>query len=358
MPTKPPLKTRLLILGISSLVTAGLAEGMVRVADGNALPMIRLFETNAEGHIGLQANGSARISSPVGKPWEIHTDAHGRRIPPRPLSDKAWVVVGDSQVMGNSVSDAEPFPALLNLGGEPAHNLGVPGYGVSDALWSAKQHLDRYPAAGVIVIVNQMNDWEETEAPVGSRYTVRGGWLLDAEDAHGARGSFLASPLSRPHLGFLLGHLILKDWEPPSDPIPAWMSHPTAQREITLRIANAIKSFSDGHPNTPVVPVYLPADIYASEGRSDASPLTQHLSDIDFKPWEDDRLRNQVMTALSDFETIDLTPNLSDKSAFLERDYHLSSIGHQAVANTIMSSLEKPTPPAEVSATKEESPAP
>lgn len=346
-----------MILAISSAVTAGLAEGLVRIADGNALPMIRLFEADASGHIALEPNGFARISAPFGAPWEIHTDTDGRRVAPESLTERAWIVVGDSQVMGNGVADGEAFPALLRLDGEAAHNLGVPGYGVADALWSATQHLDQSPTTGgVIVIVNQMNDWEETEAPVGERYKVRGGWLVDAEDADTSRGVFLSSPLSRTHLGFLLGHLVLRDWDPPQTPVPNWMLDPTAQRTTTLRIANAVRSFADTHKEIPVIPVYLPADVYASAGRAETSPLTPHLTELTVNPWEDNRLQNQILTALSDLEPIDLTGSLGDEGAFLQGDYHLSPFGHQQVAQAIMRALAQRSQSEEPSSVKEETP--
>jgi len=352
----PPLKIRVLILALSSTLTAGLAEGLIRMVDGNALPMIRLFKADQKGHIQLAPNGEARIASPRGLPWVIHTDDRGHRVAPQPLTDKAWIVVGDSQVMGNGVADDEPFPSLLSLDGEPAHNLGVPGYGVGDALWAATQHLDQHGAGGVIVVVNQMNDWEETEAPVGERYQVRGGWLIDAEDAASARGSFLASPLARTHIGFLLGHLILRDWNPEPDPTPEWMSDPAGQRTKTLHIASAIQAFARTHPDTHVLPVYLPADVYAAAGRATATPLAPHLTSIDGNPWEDTRLRDQVMITLADMDPVDLTPALTDHSAFLEGDYHLSAAGHQAVANAIMSSLERPPPTEAPGSTVEETP--
>jgi hypothetical protein len=353
----PSLKIRILILTLSSALTAGLAEGLIRMVDGNALPMIRLFQTDSQGHIQLMPSAMARIASPRGLPWEIHTDEAGRRVAPKPLPDTAWVVVGDSQVMGNGVADNQPFPALLNLDGEPAHNLGVPGYGVGDALWMATQHLDKHDAGGVIVVVNQMNDWEETEAPVGERYQVRGGWLIDTEDADGARGSFLASPLAWTHIGFLLGHLVLRDWSPAAEPIPDWMSDPPGQRTKTLRIASAIQAFARTHPNTRVLPVYLPADVYASEGRAAATPLAPHLTSLEGHPWEDTRLRDQVMITLADLDPVDLTPALTDHTAFLEGDYHLSPEGHQAVANAIMASLQKPVPPTKaIGSTAEEIP--
>ena len=347
-----------MVLCISSLVTACLAEGLIRLADGNALPMIQLFEADDQGHITLQQNGTSRISSPRGDPWEINTDAQGRRTANKPLSDRAWIVVGDSQVMGNGVADSEAFPGLMKLNGEPAHNLGVPGYGVADALWSATRHLDQFQARGVVVIVNQMNDWEETHAPVGERYRVRGGWLIDAKDAAGPRGTFLASPLAHTHLGFLLGHLLLRDWDGPKDPIPDWMAKPQDQREKTLIIANTIAEFAATHPTTKIVPVYLPADVYASKARGPLSPLTPHLADLDVEPWEDTRLRDQVLTALADLDPIDLTPVLREKEAFLELDYHLSALGHASVAAAIMRGIAEAVPPLEASTKTAETPNP
>jgi len=242
--------------------------------------------------------------------------------------------------MGNGVADTIPFPAHLDLDGEPAHNLGVPGFGVADGLWAATRHLDVHPAKGVIVIVNQMNDWEEVNAPVGERYTVRGGWLLEAKDAEGPRGTFLSSPLSRSHLFFLIGHLILKDWDSPAPTAPQWMTDPAAERPTTLRIAQAIVEFAASHPQTQVVPVYLPADVYATKQRAQESPLTPHLDRLDTPPWDDHRLADQVLTTLASLDPIDLTPALHSKAHFLEGDYHLSEAGHRAVAEAINAAVD------------------
>ena len=105
----------------------------------------------------------------------------------------------------------------------------------------------------MVVIINQMNDWEEVDTPVGERYGVRGGWLLKSDDAAGPRGDFLASPLSRSHLFFLIGHLALRDWGAPEPPPPRWMTGPAEERERTMRIAAAVKAFAEAHPDTRVI---------------------------------------------------------------------------------------------------------
>ncbi|MGB0640472.1 MAG: hypothetical protein ACPGTU_14130 [Myxococcota bacterium] len=345
----PSLRTRLTIMAASTAITFLLAEGLVRLADGNAAPMIRLFEQAEDGDIRLEQNGEARIISPRGEPWTLQTNADGYRRPSSTLSSEAWIAVGDSQVMGNGVDGHAPFPAQTKLDGSHLHNAGVPGYGIADALWLASRHLDAHPAKGVIVVVNQMNDWDEAEAQVGNRYTVRGGWLLDSEDAAGPRGSFLASPLSSSHLLFLVGHLMLRDWDPSPPTIPAWMSDPAGQRATTLRFAHAIKQFQLQHPDTRVVPVYLPADLYAASDRLSESPLTPHVDQLSTPPWDDTRLRDQVMFAFADLDILDLTPTLQGRAdAFLTGDYHLSEQGHALVARAIeahVSELQEPVGP-------------
>ena len=357
MPDLPSFKVRITIMAISSLITAGVCEGIIRLADGNARPMIRLFEQDGGfGQIKLQANSSARIGSGYGEPWEINTNEQGHRLNSKSVSDSSWIVVGDSQVMGNGVNDAFPFPALMQLEGEGVHNLGVPGYGVGDALWAATEHLDKRAAKGVIIIVNQMNDWDEVEAPVGERYKVRGGWLLDSEDAATARGAFLESPLSRSHLCFLLGHLLLKDWSPPQLPPPDWMSDPVSMRPKTLRIAQAITNFVATHPKTRVLPVYLPADLYATQERAQASPLSGHIGALDQPPWEDHRLRDQVLTSLAVLEPIDLSVVLTKGEHFLTGDYHLSELGHKEVAAAITAAVDRAPSTLEVGSPEPEIP--
>ena len=354
----PSINVRIAIMTLSSALTAAVCEGLIRAIDGNATPMIRLFESDNTGHIRLRRNGMARIARAVGDPWEIHTNADGHRVATQPVQPESWIVVGDSQVMGNGVNDADAFPALLTLDGMGVRNLGVPGYGVADALWSATQHLDEHPATGVIVMVNQMNDWDEVNEPVGKRYRVRGGWLIDAEDADGPRGQFLGSPLSRSHLMFLLGHLALKDRDAAQPSPPLWMTAPAEMRHTTMLFANAIQTFANAHPNTMVVPVYLPADIYATPDRAQSSPLSAFAPELPTPPWDDDRLRDQVMVALADLNPIDLTDTLDASEYFLDGDYHLSERGHSMVASAITTAVEAAQAPAATTAPTSETPPP
>ena len=218
------------MLSLSCLVTLGCAEGLVRFVDGGAMPMIHLFEETKAGGIQLSPGEDMKVMRAGTEPWTLAVSEAGFRASDTqaaPPAAGSWLAVGDSQVMGNGVEAHEAFPALItDPDGRPMVNAGVPGFGVSDAIDRAEALIPTLRPAGVVVIVNQMNDWDETTAPVGQRYVVRGGWLLDSVDDGTLRSDFLASPLSRSHLFFLVGQLALRDWSaPPPDP-PGWMVKP------------------------------------------------------------------------------------------------------------------------------------
>ncbi len=333
------------MLGLSCVLTLGCAEALVRFVDGGAMPMIHLFEATEGRSVRLSPDSSMKIMRPGTDPWELAISEAGFRAtdtsaPPPPTG--GWLAVGDSQVMGNGVAADEAFPALARVNGTPMVNAGVPGFGVDDAIQKAESLLETLQPKGVVVIINQMNDWDETTAPVGSRYVVRGGWLLDADDDKTARSAFLASPLSRSHLFFLVGQLALRDWDAPPPEAPGWMTDPRSEGRATLKIARAVQAFAARNPSIQVVPAYLPADLYAAEARQGDSPLTPHLHAVDIPPWEDTRLRDATLEALTGLQPLDLTAALQGKAEhFLTNDYHLSPSGHAAVAGMIVDHITR-----------------
>ncbi len=334
-----PLRTRLTVMAISCTLTFGVAELLVRVFDGNALPMIHLFETIDNGRIQLVPGSQMRVSRRVGEPWTLAITEAGFRGQSSARPGQ-WLAVGDSQVMGSGVEAEDTFSAKAQVAGMPLLNAGVPGYGVQDALERAERELAQEKLGGVIVIVNQMNDWEEVRASADARYVVRGGWLLRPEDAQSARGQFLGSPLASSHLCFLLAQIVLRDWSAPPPAPPDWMTDPASQRDTTITIARQVQAFAARHPDIQVVPTYLPADLYAAQGRVDESPLSPHLDAVDRPPWEDTRLRDTTMQALIGLNPLDLSSVLRDQTdAFLKGDYHLSPTGHATVASAIMDHL-------------------
>ena len=113
-----------------------------------------------------------------------------------------WLAVGDSQVLGLGVPDSATFSAIVTRQGFKMANAGVPGHGVEDALQHAAYLLPLLKPKGILVAVNQANDWEEVGHLASERLRVRGSWLLQPADATGWVGAFMASPFSHSHFLF------------------------------------------------------------------------------------------------------------------------------------------------------------
>ena len=77
-----PLSVRVGFAVGSTLLALVLSEGVVRVADGGALPTLGLFATAEDGAITLRAGASARLTRPDGTVYTIITDADGVRAEP------------------------------------------------------------------------------------------------------------------------------------------------------------------------------------------------------------------------------------------------------------------------------------
>ena len=164
----PSLRTRLVILCISSLVTLGLAEVLVRFVDNGAMPMIHLFTHGPDKSIILRPGSQMRVASGQREPWTLRISEAGFRVTdgtPSPAPGH-WLALGDSQVMGSGVEADATFSAWTRLSDGPVHNAGVPGYGVEDALRAAAPVIAKWQPAGVIIVINQMNDWDEVSKPI------------------------------------------------------------------------------------------------------------------------------------------------------------------------------------------------
>ena len=119
---------------------------------------------------------------------------------------------------------------------EAAHNLGVPGYGVGDD-WSATQHSTNTQ--------HRSHRHREPDERLGDR---RPRWRSIQSSRRMARTTktstgpeaLFSQAHCRAHLGFLLGHLALRDWSPPDLPAPM-MLDPTSQRAKRLH-AHAIRA--------------------------------------------------------------------------------------------------------------------
>jgi len=76
-----------------------------------------------------------------------------RRHAERPSDNAVILVAGDSYAYGDDVGDSETFPAALEHRlSQPVANLGVRGYGPTQALIKLQNSIDDFPNAGIVVL--------------------------------------------------------------------------------------------------------------------------------------------------------------------------------------------------------------
>ncbi|MCB9665489.1 MAG: hypothetical protein H6732_15360 [Alphaproteobacteria bacterium] len=330
-PTSPwtGLATSLLSLVLSLAV----AEGIVRLADGGAFAQLRAFAADAHDGV-VMVEGAYAVRRPDGRHTTVTLGPHGLRRTP-PSDGPTWLLLGDSQALGLGVADDEAMAAVATARG-PVRVLpvAVPGYGVGDALRRAGSLLDALHPDGVLLLVNQANDWDEAGRPVETRYEVGGGWLLPRSAPAWAR-SFFATPLSGSHLLHHAVVVLAADLEAVP---PVWTTDADATARATARLAADVQQFAAAHPGLPLRVAYLPLDATTSPERAAASPYAALLRG----PTPD--LLAALRTALPGHAVVDLTPALGDPSSFLEHDYHLSPEGHGRVAEVLVAALAEPSP--------------
>lgn len=340
---------------VSTVLSLGVAEGVVRWADHGALPQIDCYEplpavssggSTAPATIRLQPGCHRTLGRPDGGAWTLDVDVDGVRAPVAgPPSPRPWLVVGDSQVLGMNVDVADTAVARLTAAGVPARGVGVPGHGVEDALGFAERLLRR-DERGVIVVVNGANDWTEVGLPVTGRYAVAGGWLVPPDRRDTVAGRFFASPLSASHLLTYGVVLAAHDWS--QDPAEKrwtdspWGLPPAARATASARIGAAIAAFHAAHPALDLRVVLLPVDFSTSEARAGVVLAAPHLADA---PWRDPSPWAALAAALPPVPYLDLGPLLEQSADFLDGDYHLSPQGHGKMAVAVADWLAAEPPP-------------
>lgn len=337
-PAEVPTGVKLALMALSLVVGGVLSEGLIRVIDDGALPHLALFDQADDGRIVMAPDRSMDVRAPGGQIFEVATDALGLRaasagaaIP----SDGGWLVVGDSQVLGMGVQAEQAFAARPGF-----TNAGVPGHGVADAVAQARVMVPVLRPQGVVVVVNQANDWEEGTVLAGDRYSVHGGWLLRAEVAHSPWRAFWSSPLSRVHLLVYIALLATvgqtADFGASAGDAPPWLAAPGQQGPVSAALAAQIDALASELAPLPVIAAFLPVDVAASQARMEGSPFGRLAEACGARPWQDDTLRDQLLSSLKQAQGVDLGSALRDRpDAFLDRDYHLSPTGHQAVGDLL-----------------------
>ncbi len=330
--SSPSLSVGLAIATASLLVSATLAEMVVRVVDGGWLSQLNLFEEDRGVGVRLQPDAVGHVALAGRHPTTVATGALGQRepVPPHPR----WIVVGDSQVLGLGVAGEQTFTARLQEHHQPAVNLGVPGHSVADAVRQAEHAAPALEVRRILIVVNQANDWDEQGSLVEERYVVAGGWLLDRARTSGWQETFFSTPLSRSHL---LHHgvvLVSRSLSPAEQMRPLWSRDPEAAMAVTRLMAAEILGLAERHPGWQIATAYLPLDITVSSERLDRSPYGPLLAQD--RPWDKPGLGGVLHAALGGAPFLDLSSELRDHpDAFLDGDYHLSPEGHGRVADAL-----------------------
>lgn len=337
MTDDPSPAAKFLALLTSSALSLALAELVVRWADGGALASPRMYVATPEDpgvalrpHADVSASGAGRVV-------RIQTDAAGIRLP-RP-DEASWLVVGDSQVLGLGVAGAQTFVAGLTDRGLPAWNAGVVAYGVEDAVAHALVLSSQHSFAGVIVVANRANDWEEVGAPVGRRFDVVDGWLLPPDAASPLRLVF-STGAARLHVVHHAARALSMGGAAPPAP-PRWLVDPVADAFATDTITRAVERLARARPGLRVVLMELPIDLVVAPARRGRSSLAARFPEADVAAWR--TRRGSLAGEGRAYTVVDVDPGLRDRpEAFLDGDYHLSEAGHDAVAEVLAASLTAP----------------
>ncbi len=329
MTERPPsLLLRLGLLLGSSLLSLGVAELVVRWADGGALPTLDIFEATLERPGIALAPRASGVTSGAGKAVSVHTGLHGLRVPVPPQID--WLVVGDSQALGLGVMDDEHVAAALQGRGVRAANAGVVAYGLEDALARARTLLPLVQPTGIIVIVNRANDWDELGAPVDRRFQVAGGWLLP-HDLPAWLRAFYAGPLSKMHL-FYHALRLGRSYGPTAAP-GDWVTSERIEERSSARMQEALEAFAQRVAPVQVLVVEVPIDVFTDPGRRSPSWLEHTLPSHVKDRWREGYRGLALARADATYTFLDVDPYLRLKpGVYLDGDYHLSPFGNSVLA--------------------------
>jgi hypothetical protein len=343
-PTPLPLRTRLVVAALSIGLGVVAVEGLLQLASLGALPHLALFESRLDGTIGLQADSSMALRRPDGGRYTVRTNAVGLRVEDGVGSVSPgvspWLVVGDSQVLGMGVEAVDTFAARLGM-----RNAGVPGHGIADAVLEAERRVPDAdpPVEGLVVVVNQANDWDEGLRTIGERYEVAHGRLIRRTATDGLGQRFWRSRLPTSQLLYYAA-MVTTALTRPEDPAPEWLVDPAGQSAVSAELGGSLDALAQALAPTPVIVAFLPVDVATSEARVPNSPFGQHGVPGQ-PPWTDTSLRDQLQSELEHCGFVDLLPSLRDHpEAFLEHDYHLSPDGHRRVATTLAPLLTQAAP--------------
>jgi hypothetical protein len=343
---------RLTLALLSTVASLLLAEGLVRLRDGNAFPYLNLFVPDAQYGVKLAPSSATKVRSRGGRVTEIATNSLGFRG--SEWREGGVLLLGDSQMMGYGVDWPETLaPRLERELGVPVLAAAVPSWGPMEYARAVEDLAPRFHPSTVLFVGNLANDWIEAPVPNLRRTSARDGWATSPEKT--PRSSFPGREwlLGRSHLVFAARELLSLGRHAAGDSgLPAntamrliedlpGLRH--APRGHHSRLGPALERTLRACENSgcEVVAVALPLDVQVSalEWRKyRAQPRELADTEVLQREFLDDARRLGLAT-------VDLLPPLraAEPGAFLDDDYHLSPAGHAACARAIARVLRPPT---------------
>ena len=365
-----PLWKKVGVALLSTLLALVLAELVATWVMGGAYPYLNIYVSDPVVGVRLRAEASTTIESPLGRVTEVETNALGFRGAAfgEGAAKGRVLIVGDSQVMAYGVDEADGFVSRLDERLE-VMGAGIPTWGPAEYTVVARELVERFRPAVLVVVINAVNDWNEADFPNVGRTAERDGWavglapgqVLDPVTDFPLR-HFL---MSRSHL-VLAGRLLLhgNPHERAVAPAPTFVSQAAALgRAMPPWRSKLGPHLAEIHATCQragcrVLTVALPADVmvdpaewakYRKPGEvaapSTAGPaqtagvaaLMQGLATDALTLHERAvrRVGGGSPTAIPGF--LDLTRTLvaASPGAFLPDDFHLSQRGHEAVARAL-----------------------
>ncbi len=191
-----------------------IAEVSFRLRDGGAFPHVNVYLPDAELGAKLEPFATQRLAFTGNPATSLRINSRGFRGGewPAPVPGEL-IVVGDSQVFGLGVEEADTFPSqLAKASGRQVINAGVPTYGPFEYLAVARRLQAERPGAKIVFVFNVANDFFELERPNVKRHAVWDGWAVRRENHPGRVRDFPGRRwlFSQSHLVFALRKLQLE----------------------------------------------------------------------------------------------------------------------------------------------------
>lgn len=183
-----PRRLLLALLGLTAGTGSALAiaEGVFHARDDGAFPHVNFYVPDPVLAVRLQPGATERIQFSGNPLTSVRVNKQGYRGEdwPSPFPDDSVLVLGDSQVFGLGVEEAQTASAVLATElKRPVFNAGVPTYGPLEYLALAKELLQSHKPRTVVVVINMSNDFFETGRPNTDRHALWDGWAVRKETA-------------------------------------------------------------------------------------------------------------------------------------------------------------------------------